>query len=210
MTRSYQCFLSGGKDNIDDYISSPSPIHESPLSSPALAALDAALTSIVEVPGESLDSDDDDFDAEYAQEAEEEDDEEEEDDRQWEECMDRRRMMFARMCGPEITNRHPQFDGYRSLSSTLANILKSVGCEDEVPPIPGPIPGEDTMSPQNLGLRKYPPDTPSLTSGSSDDHEVETLVNSLTPIMDSIAIPNTNISNTVNPVVKDNVIPHCT
>jgi hypothetical protein len=192
MTRSYQCFLSDANDEADDHVAeSPSPIHESPLSSPALAALDAALTSIVEVPCESLDSDENDSDMEdNTEQAEEEDDDDDDDadeDRQWQECMDRRRMMFARMCGQEEGDRHPQFDGYRSLSSTLANLLKSVGCDEPEEAVAGPV--EATISAENLDLgltHQRAPDTPSLTSGSSDDSEAETLVNSLATVVETI------------------------
>lgn len=188
MTRSYQCFLSDANDEVDDHVeSSPSPIHESPLSSPALAALDAALTSIVEVPCESLDSDYDGSDTEDRTEQAEEDDDDADEDRQWQECMDRRRMMFARMCGQEESDRHPQFDGYRSLSSTLANLLKSVGCDSPEEPIVGPV--DATISAEHLDfglVLQRPLDTPSLTSGSSDDSETETLVNSLATAVESI------------------------
>jgi hypothetical protein len=191
MTRSYQCFLSDANDEIDEHVvSSPSPINESPLSSPALGALDAALTSIVEVPCESLDSDDELYPEDDLDRIEEEDDDDEGDadeDRQWEECMERRRMMFARMCGQEESDRHPQFDGYRSLSSTLANLLKSVGCDEPTESVHGPV--ETSVSAENLELRvghERPLDTPSLTSGSSDDSEAETLVNSLAAVVDTI------------------------
>lgn len=180
MTRSYQCFLDTDKIERNR---TPSPIHESPLSSPALAALDAALTSIVEVPCESLDSDDEE--SEYPdvdEDEDEEDEDEDEDDGQWEECMERRRMMFARMCGQDA-DRHPQFDGYRSLSSTLANILKSVGCDDESPVTPGI---EVAVSSDTLLLGQCPPATPSLTSGSSDS-EPDIFVQSLPAIVDTIA-----------------------
>jgi hypothetical protein len=70
---------------------------------------------------------------EQAEEAEASDE-----DREWEECMARRRMMFASM------RRHSDgdedrlgFDGYTSLSSTLAELLKSVGCEGASTPLEG-------------------------------------------------------------------------
>ncbi|WVQ78904.1 hypothetical protein IAT38_000995 [Cryptococcus sp. DSM 104549] len=58
------------------------------------------------------------------------------DDEGWDECMERRRMMFARLAqqegsGADDRDRHPEFEGYRSISATLAQLLKSVGCEDE-------------------------------------------------------------------------------
>lgn len=40
-------------------------------------------------------------------------------------------MMFARMCPLEGDAAHPQFEGYRSLSSTLMDLLRSVGCDEE-------------------------------------------------------------------------------
>ncbi|BEJ16908.1 hypothetical protein CspHIS471_0603090 [Cutaneotrichosporon sp. HIS471] len=43
----------------------------------------------------------------------------------WDECFERRRMMFARMC-PLDGDAHPQFEGYRSLSATLVNLLQSI------------------------------------------------------------------------------------
>ncbi|OXG10503.1 hypothetical protein C366_06747 [Cryptococcus neoformans Tu401-1] len=49
----------------------------------------------------------------------------------WDECMQRRRMMFARLCTRENGDRHPEFEGYRSLSAKLAELLKSVECDDE-------------------------------------------------------------------------------
>jgi hypothetical protein len=55
----------------------------------------------------------------------EDSDSEREDDDEWDECFERRRMMFARMC-PLDSDAHPQFEGYRSLSATLVNLLQSV------------------------------------------------------------------------------------
>ncbi|WWD16384.1 hypothetical protein CI109_100810 [Kwoniella shandongensis] len=65
----------------------------------------------------------------------EEDGDEDHQDKEWEECMERRRMMFARMCpiggmSGEDGDRHPEFEGYRSISATLIQLLKSVGCDD--------------------------------------------------------------------------------
>ncbi|WVF66009.1 hypothetical protein IAT40_000747 [Kwoniella sp. CBS 6097] len=55
-------------------------------------------------------------------------------DNEWEECMERRRMMFARMC-PQLNadggERHPEFEGYRSISATLVQLLKTVGRDQE-------------------------------------------------------------------------------
>ncbi|ORY29813.1 hypothetical protein BCR39DRAFT_505396 [Naematelia encephala] len=49
-------------------------------------------------------------------------------DAEWEECMERRRMMFAHMCrSSEGDERYPEFDGYRSISSTLVELLRQGG-----------------------------------------------------------------------------------
>ncbi|WOO80811.1 uncharacterized protein LOC62_03G004339 [Vanrija pseudolonga] len=45
---------------------------------------------------------------------------------EWSECFARRQMMFARMCP---LGRQPQFEGYRSLSQTLTDLLRSVGAD---------------------------------------------------------------------------------
>jgi len=47
---------------------------------------------------------------------------------QWEECMDRRRMMFANMCNER--DRHPEFDGYRSISAKLVELLSATECAE--------------------------------------------------------------------------------
>lgn len=183
MTRSYQCFLS---DSNDEYaLQSPSPIHSSPLSSPALAALDEALTAIHELPGEDLDSDDElfahqeDVDCEAdADDYEEEDEEEDETEEEWDECM-KRRMMFLQFCRQDADDRQPQFDGYRSISSTIVDVLRSVGCDQEPQVASG---NEAMVSAENLALVApctVPPTTPSLSSAStSEESEAETLVHS--------------------------------
>ncbi len=51
--------------------------------------------------------------------------------------MERRRMMFATMCSER--DRHPDFDGYRSISATLVDLLRNAGCgegEGSSPPMP--------------------------------------------------------------------------
>ncbi|EIW66453.1 hypothetical protein M231_07739 [Tremella mesenterica] len=45
-------------------------------------------------------------------------------DSDWEECMARRRMMFASMCGAKLPQ--PEFDGYRSMSTALSEMLHSM------------------------------------------------------------------------------------
>ncbi|WWC68509.1 uncharacterized protein I206_102438 [Kwoniella pini CBS 10737] len=68
----------------------------------------------------------------------EENEDEAEEKRQWEICMERRRQMFARMCPQSRSNgspdedRHPEFEGYKSISATLANLLRSISdnCEE--------------------------------------------------------------------------------
>lgn len=194
MTRTYQCFLSGGEDELALHhaIRSPSPIHESPLSSPALAALDEALTAIHELPGEGLDWDDEnDYEVSHDEDVDGEDEgcddleDDDEEDSEWDECM-RRRMMFLQYARQE-TDRQPQFDGYRSISSTIVDVLRSVGC-DQAQRLPLDEASHDAMiSAENLKLVEpcLPPTTPSLTSAStSEDSEAETLVNS-----DNISIP---------------------
>jgi hypothetical protein len=47
---------------------------------------------------------------------------------EWSECFARRRMMFSRLCP---TRDGPEFEGYRSLSSTLVDLLRSVDCDDD-------------------------------------------------------------------------------
>lgn len=59
----------------------------------------------------------------------EDSDSEREDEGEWDECFERRRIMFARMC-PLESDAHPQFEGYRSLSATLVNLLQSVQTSD--------------------------------------------------------------------------------
>lgn len=51
---------------------------------------------------------------------------EEDEDEEWTECCERRRMMFARMCPLSGDDAQPQFEGYRSLSATLRDLLASV------------------------------------------------------------------------------------
>lgn len=186
MTRTYQCFLSGSEDEFEMHAAamrSPSPIHESPLSSPALEALDEALTAIHELPGEGFDWDDEagDFGVEHREDdgdedaSGDEDEGEDEEDTEWDECM-RRRMMFLQYARPD-TDRQPQFDGYRSISSTIVDVLRSVGCDDTPPNETG---HEAMISAENLKLVDAcpPPTTPSLTSAAtSDESDADTLVN---------------------------------
>ena len=55
----------------------------------------------------------------------------EEEDREWEECMERRRLMFTmRNISLSDDDRQPAFEGYKSLSATLVDLLCSVGCGD--------------------------------------------------------------------------------
>jgi hypothetical protein len=78
------------------------------------------------------------------------DDEEttEDDQREWEECMDRRRMMFAMRqsqsedglgssASGNVGMGCPEFEGYRSISATLVEMLRSVGHSpgNSTPPI---------------------------------------------------------------------------
>lgn len=47
-------------------------------------------------------------------------------DRQWEECMERRRMMFAMRSKSDEFERQPEFEGYRSISAKLVDMLRSI------------------------------------------------------------------------------------
>lgn len=207
MTRTYQCFLSDDEHPILRHSRTPSPMYESPLSSPALAALDEALTAIHELPGETLDEEDEDWAAELEADVEEEDEEadedEEDEEEEWDECM-RRRMMFLQHCRQDA-DRQPQFDGYRSISATLADVLRSVGCDEPeadtaVPRTPSASSREATMSAENLALVNHPlatPGTPSLTSAStSEESEADTLVNA-----EQIAIALHHSAH-VSPIIK--------
>lgn len=77
----------------------------------------------------------------------------EDDGDEWSVCFARRRMMFARMSSLDRESAQPQFEGYRSLSATLVELLKSVGCDedDEASPAPTPRSAAD-----DGGLSKLP------------------------------------------------------
>ncbi|ORX35259.1 hypothetical protein BD324DRAFT_652398 [Kockovaella imperatae] len=78
-------------------------------------------------------------------------DREDEEDREWEACMERRRMMFAMRAQELKSEEHqPEFEGYRSLSATLAELLKSVGASDDVAMGPSGGPSVHVLSMQNL------------------------------------------------------------
>lgn len=107
-------------------------------------------------------------------EADEEHREHDEEDKEWEECMERRRMMFAQMC-PE-RDPHPEFDGYRSISATLVDILRSVGCgegEGSSTPVPEhaceqlPVAVFSRLRESHLAED----DAPSLVSSTGSDEE---------------------------------------
>lgn len=66
-----------------------------------------------------------------------EDDEAVVETRQWEECMERRRMMFALRTRMHDQEHQPEFEGYRSLSAKLALMLESIEARRE------PSPNED-------------------------------------------------------------------
>jgi len=75
----------------------------------------------------------------------------EDDEREWEECMDRRRMMFAmRQSGVFEPGSSgigcPEFEGYRSISKSLVDMLRSVGCGDVTPPIQEEDEGEEELT----------------------------------------------------------------
>ena len=54
--------------------------------------------------------------------------------------------MFAMRAEQKEDDRQPEFEGYRSLSATLVELLRTVGCED------GPVtPSQHLLSEHNLG-----------------------------------------------------------
>lgn len=65
---------------------------------------------------------------------EDEDDEAVVETRQWEECMERRRMMFALRTRIQDQEHQPEFEGYRSLSAKLALMLESIEARREPSP----------------------------------------------------------------------------
>ena len=109
------------------------------------------------------------------------DDVEMNEDHAWEECMQRRRMMFASMCGPKGCQ--PEFEGYRSVSSTLADILRNMGCTDDgdcLTPVPEAADACSDFTPaddcgfgvtlQRLNhLDEVDEEMPSMTSSSSSE-----------------------------------------
>lgn len=50
-------------------------------------------------------------------------------DDEWSQCFARRAAMFSQMRGMDAEG--PQFEGFRSLSSTLADLLRSISCDDD-------------------------------------------------------------------------------
>ena len=100
--------------------------------------------------------------------------ENDEEDREWEECMKRRRMMFANMCSDR--DPQPEFDGYRSISATLVDLLRSAGCgegEGVHTPTSTPMGVEDASEIfANFRLAQVPGSrTPSLVSSASSEVE---------------------------------------
>lgn len=82
-------------------------------------------------------------------------------DEHWDECIERRRMMFARMC-PLDSDAHPQFEGYRSLSATLANLLQSVASDSDE---------EDNSATPRASFHEREDDEDDAASEASDDDE---------------------------------------
>ena len=56
-------------------------------------------------------------------------------DREWEVCMERRRMMFALRTRSDEHERQPEFEGYRSISAKLADMLRSIEARREPSPL---------------------------------------------------------------------------
>jgi len=60
--------------------------------------------------------------------------EDDERDREWEICVERRRMMFALQTKSDEHERQPEFEGYRSISSKLVDMLRSIEARREPSP----------------------------------------------------------------------------
>ncbi|WWC60437.1 uncharacterized protein I303_103009 [Kwoniella dejecticola CBS 10117] len=143
------------------------------------------------------------------------DENEEEEKRQWEECMERRRQMFARMCpqsrsngSPADEDRHPEFEGYKSISATLANLLRSISdnCEAEIEEVDEEEEQGDEQITKDCGFgftslnlnglpvdmveRDVEIDTPSLISTEDESTSEE-----------CIASPGGSRNNSTNPVI---------
>ncbi|KAL7424688.1 hypothetical protein Q5752_000372 [Cryptotrichosporon argae] len=84
---------------------------------------------------------------------------------EWDEC-DRRRMMFARMCPGSLEpgNAQPQFEGYRSMSATLAELLRQISGDD------GP---ETPRVRKRDDADKAPSDAESDAAAAADDGDDE-------------------------------------
>lgn len=83
-------------------------------------------------------------------------------------------MMFANMC-PGL-DRHPEFDGYRSISATLVNLLRSVECDEgRCPSAPVPDEGDDRLPVAVFSrlreTRFAGAETPSLISSAGSEAE---------------------------------------
>lgn len=104
-------------------------------------------------------------------------------DEEWSECLERRRQMFARMCPTGLDDTHPQFEGYRSLSATLRDLLASVEDvaqtpeeeEQDAAPAETPFPVTGVFSRLREDSVDTEVGTPSLISSADSDGECSRL-----------------------------------
>jgi len=190
LATSYKCFTEDCVDTDDEHDDSDL-IHDSPLSSPTLISSDDAFPhSIHDFSADSIvlhtppnEADEAEVDNDSETEVEDEHDEHDE-NREWEECMERRRMMFAQMCNRDESDKdqNPGCEVYRSVAERVAELLKSVGCGVEVAGTSTPpTSNSDTpLSVENLkivsGSSGHGEKTPSLMSISEETEEGETEV----------------------------------
>lgn len=149
---SFNCFIPNRPhEDVESPVKATSNpaylLSSSPLSSPSLAALDEALcSSLAEISADSIDlqtplGHSDDEEDEDEDEDHDKEESEQHEDREWEQCMERRRMMFARMCkrapgasvgaSTEDSSRYPEFEGYQSVFARIHEVMKSAGCDLE-------------------------------------------------------------------------------
>ncbi|KAK4684611.1 hypothetical protein P7C73_g5561, partial [Tremellales sp. Uapishka_1] len=98
-------------------------------------------------------------------------------DEEWAACVERRRMMFARMA-PLLSCDGPEFEGYRSISANLVQMLRSVGMED----------GEDGHSYMGEGENGEEGElvTPSSESGEAEGGDERVGVPKIVVVMDDV------------------------
>ena len=110
-----------------------------------------------------------DCDGEQNDSSDEEEDNLRVEEKEWEECMERRRLMFAMQnrnpheggrgggidrdcaCGDDENDRQPEFEGYRSISATLVDLLRSIESRQDEPP-PPPLDMDDSHADQTRSV----------------------------------------------------------